>query len=114
VTSDANPRDVTSTHARYARGMEIEARQVTIHGRVQGVAFRHHTKLRARELGLAGWVRNRADGSVEVWAEGPPAGVAQLLTWLAIGPPAARVERVEAHSVPPAALDRFVVLREDS
>jgi acylphosphatase len=94
--------------------MDVEAQQVTVHGRVQGVAFRHHTKLRARELGLAGWVRNRADGSVEAWVEGPQAAVAELLAWLAIGPPAARVERVEAHRVAPAALDRFVVLREEA
>ena len=51
--------------------MGVEARRTIVRGIVQGVAFRHHTKVRARELGLAGWVRNLPDGSVEVTAEIP-------------------------------------------
>lgn len=76
---------------------------------MQGVAFRHHTKLRARELGLTGWVRNRPDGSVEVWFEGDDGDVEELARWLASGPSLARVDRVESRDVEPAGHARFVV-----
>ena len=64
-------------------------------GRVQGVFFRASVVERARELGLRGWVRNRADGAVELVAEGDEAKVANLVAWCHEGPPAARVERVD-------------------
>jgi acylphosphatase len=63
-------------------------------GRVQGVAFRAFTVDEARDRGLTGWVRNRADGSVELEAQGDDAHVAALLAWCAHGPPAARVSDV--------------------
>jgi acylphosphatase len=66
-----------------------------ISGRVQGVGFRYHTRARARELGVAGWVRNLADGRVEVRLEGEPAAVEALVDWLRTGPPGARVDGVE-------------------
>ncbi|MCI1190851.1 acylphosphatase [Calidifontimicrobium sp. SYSU G02091] len=72
-----------------------------VHGRVQGVGFREACVHEARRLGLTGWVRNRLDGRVEVLAHGPPDAVAALRAWLAQGPPAARVERVD---VQPAAV----------
>lgn len=81
-------------------------------GLVQGVAFRHHTKVRARELGITGWVRNLPDGTVEVWAEGDTAALEELDRWLRIGPPAARVAGVEVTAEIPANHARFVVLRE--
>ncbi len=72
-------------------------KHVMVHGVVQGVFFRKATQETARRLGLKGWVRNRADGGrVELVAEGPPEAVEALLTWCHQGPPAARVERVEA------------------
>ena len=67
-----------------------------IEGRVQGVGFRDACVRQARALGLGGWVRNRRDGSVEVWAEGPPQAVAELQVWLHRGPTMARVDRVQA------------------
>ena len=70
-----------------------------IRGRVQGVGFRWHAVRTARELGLVGRVWNRGDGSVELHASGPEASVELLERWLAHGPAAASVERVEA--VPP-------------
>jgi acylphosphatase len=85
------------------------ARHVFVSGRVQGVAFRHHTKVAARSAGLAGWVRNLADGRVEAWLEGPPADVERVLAWLRRGPPAASVEHVEVHTVERAGLDGFAV-----
>lgn len=66
-----------------------------VHGRVQRVAFREHTRREALRLGVGGWVRNRTDGTVEVWAEGAAEQVDQLLAWLAVGSPFSRVTQVE-------------------
>lgn len=74
--------------------MASVARHALVSGRVQGVAFRHYTKVRARELGLTGWVRNLADGRVEVWIEGPDEAVRSMTAWLERGPPAAHVDEV--------------------
>jgi len=64
-------------------------------GRVQGVGFRYFTERVAEEIGLAGYVMNRSDGSVEVMAEGERSTLEQLLEQLKQGPSGARVERVE-------------------
>jgi acylphosphatase len=63
-------------------------------GRVQGVYYRSATAAEAQRLLLDGWVKNLADGRVEVVAVGAPAAVATLASWLWRGPPAARVESV--------------------
>jgi acylphosphatase len=68
-----------------------------VQGRVQGVNFRYYTQLRADELGLDGWVANRADGSVEVVAEGTSRVLAELLAFLQTGPSMARVDDVDIH-----------------
>jgi len=91
--------------------MDLTARRVLVSGVVQGVGFRHHTKLRARELGLAGWVQNLPDGRVEVWVEGSSSVVDELLVWLRRGPPGARVDGCETSEVAPAAFERFEVRR---
>lgn len=64
-------------------------------GIVQGVGFRYHTRDEAVQLGLRGWVRNLADGSVEVVAEGPEETLRQLVAWLGRGPRSARVDGVD-------------------
>ena len=69
--------------------------RLRIHGRVQGVAFRHWAMERARALGVRGWVRNRRDGSVELVAYGDDEAVEALTAGCRTGPPAARVERIE-------------------
>ena len=69
--------------------------RVIVRGRVQGVAFRAYTADEARRAGVAGWVRNRADGSVEAAFEGPPRGVEALLAFVRRGPRSARVDDVE-------------------
>ncbi|MGH2606720.1 MAG: acylphosphatase [Anaerolineales bacterium] len=69
---------------------------VLVTGRVQGVNFRYATRAAARELGLRGWVRNLRDGSVEAVFEGEEAALRAVLDWCRQGPPAARVEDVEA------------------
>ena len=81
-------------------------------GRVQGVGFRPTAFRLAHELGLRGWVRNRDDGSVECWLEGPAAKVAAMLDWLAIGPGYARVTRVEVRDTQPAGFTRFDVVSD--
>ena len=65
-----------------------------VEGRVQGVSYRVSTQRMAVELGVAGWVKNLADGRVEIWAHGSPQSVEKLLAWLRVGPPGARVEGV--------------------
>lgn len=76
------------------------ARRFLVSGRVQGVGFRAFVVEAARGLGLAGWVRNRADGRVEAVAEGEQAALERLAEALARGPLLARVDRVETEAVP--------------
>lgn len=66
-----------------------------IRGRVQGVWYRGWTVEQATRLGIDGWVRNRADGSVEAVFSGSASAVGQLLDACRIGPPAARVASVD-------------------
>jgi acylphosphatase len=66
-----------------------------VYGDVQGVGFRYFVQRRAEEMGLAGWVRNRPDGSVEVVAEGNRAALARMLELLGKGPGMADVDRVD-------------------
>ena len=75
---------------------ELECRLVRVEGRVQGVGYREACINEARRLHLAGWVRNRLDGSVQVMLQGPADDVARMLAWLHEGPPHARVSRVSA------------------
>ena len=72
----------------------IEARRYVVRGRVQGVGFRWFVEREAHLLGIAGWVRNRSDGSVEVLAQGTPEQLAGLHSRLREGPRASRVDDV--------------------
>jgi acylphosphatase len=72
-----------------------------VRGRVQGVGYRATTHYEAKKLGLAGWVRNRTDGSVEVEAEGPAPALETFLSFLHRGPLGAHVDSVEAEWLPP-------------
>jgi acylphosphatase len=65
------------------------------------VFFRASCRRRAADLGLAGWVRNRADGAVEAVFEGEPGAVAAMLDWCREGPPDASVEAVDVSEEPP-------------
>ena len=65
-----------------------------VRGRVQGVGFRWYVMELARKLGLAGWVRNRPDGFVEIAAAGDPTALKQLEAAATSGPPGAHVEEV--------------------
>ena len=70
-------------------------RRVVAHGRVQGVFFRDSTRREARSRGVAGWVRNCPDGTVEAVFEGEPDAVEQLVAFCHHGPRGARVDRVD-------------------
>jgi len=84
---------------------------VIVHGRVQGVWFRAATEAEASAAGVAGWVRNRADGTVEAVFEGAADAVALLVAFCSRGPRDARVERVERFDEPLEGLSGFRVLR---
>ena len=75
-----------------------ETLDVRVTGRVQGVGFRAATVRHAHMLGLAGWVRNVDDGSVEALLQGAPEQVDRMLSWLHVGPPLARVDEVNHES----------------
>lgn len=73
----------------------MAAQHLSIIGDVQGVGFRHAMCVEARRLQLAGWVRNRKDGSVEAVAMGDAAALAQFAQWAQLGPTAAHVGAVQ-------------------
>ena len=77
------------------RADELTRMRMLISGRVQGVCFRQAAMDEARDLGLAGWVRNRPDGRVEIEAEGKTANLKMLEAWAHRGPRLARVDQVE-------------------
>jgi acylphosphatase len=74
---------------------ETIVRRVAICGRVQRVGFRAWTEYTALKHGLEGWVRNRADGSVEAVFAGPAATIDAMLEACRRGPPGARVDRID-------------------
>ena len=80
-----------------------------ISGRVQGVFFRAATREQAMLFGLTGWVRNLADGRVEVMASGEEAQVKHLQEWLERGPDHARVLKVEVREVACLDFEGFTV-----
>ena len=80
------------------------ARHVRVTGRVQGVFYRAWTREQAAALGVAGWVRNCPDGSVEAHVEGEEAAVAALVERMGEGPRGARVADI---SVTPAELENL-------
>jgi acylphosphatase len=84
-------------------------RRVVVHGRVQGVWFRASTRERAHREQVAGWVRNRRDGSVEAVFEGPAQAVDALLAFCRRGPQGARVDRVEVFEEETQGLQGFAV-----
>lgn len=75
------------------------ARSYILSGRVQGVGFRFFTHRAAAVEGLHGWVRNRADGCVEIHAEGEASALERFERQIRHGPPSARVEHVDVTDV---------------
>lgn len=84
-------------------------RRVVVHGHVQGVFFRETTRRLAQEHGVAGWVRNTWEGTVEAVFEGPPEAVGRLVDFVHRGPRGAAVERVEVFEEDDEGLRGFAV-----
>jgi acylphosphatase len=84
-----------------------KAVDVRITGLVQGVSFRYYTRRRAEDLGVAGWVRNEADGSVTGHFEGPERAVDALVDWCGHGPAYADVEGVDVELSEPTGATSF-------
>jgi len=84
-------------------------RRVEVRGHVQGVFYRDSCRREAAARGVAGWVRNRADGAVEAVFEGAPGAVNALVAWAHHGPPHAQVEDVTVHDEAPEGLTRFEI-----
>jgi acylphosphatase len=83
--------------------------RVVVHGRVQGVFFRAETRDRARSFGVAGWVRNAPDGTVEAVFEGDRERVESLVEWCRGGPPLAAVTGVDVDWEEPRGEPGFAV-----
>jgi acylphosphatase len=83
--------------------------QIRIRGQVQGVFFRAEARARAESLGVAGWVRNAEDGSVEAVFEGDEQRVDSMVDWCRRGPSGARVDDVEVETEQPKGETGFSV-----
>ncbi len=88
---------------------DVIGRKLRLYGRVQGVFFRQWAVGHARSLGVAGWVRNRPDGSVEAHLAGDQGAVSQMIEHMRRGPPQARVEDVTVNEVEPEPEEGFSV-----
>ncbi len=84
-------------------------KRVIAHGRVQGVFFRDSTRQRAEAAGVAGWVSNRPDGTVEAVFEGDDDAVGRLVEWMNDGPRSASVDRIEVDDEEAEGLSGFDV-----
>lgn len=84
---------------------------VIVRGRVQGVFFREYTRRKAEALGLAGWVRNLEDRTVEAVVEGDAGGVEAMLAWLHSGSPQSVVTGVESFEEAARGEQGFVIRR---
>ncbi len=82
---------------------------VIVEGDVQGVGYRYTLRLVARDAGVAGWVRNRRDGTVEAELAGAHAAVGEVLAWMEQGPPGSRVSTTTVTDAAPAVDDGFEV-----
>ena len=87
----------------------LTALHITVTGRVQGVGFRWACRRAAQALRIAGWVRNRADGSVEIVAEGDAKALDAFRAWCREGPPGAVVGQVSADAAAPAGATTFEI-----
>jgi acylphosphatase len=87
----------------------LKRAEVVVRGWVQGVFFRAEASDRARSLGLGGWVRNAADGTVRAAFEGEAERVESMVDWCRRGPGGARVEDVEVSWVEPQGEESFSI-----
>ena len=87
----------------------MQRRRVVVRGHVQGVFFRETTKRRAQSAGVAGWVRNRADGTVEAVFEGERDAVDRLVAYVREGPRGAQIDWVDVEAEVPEGLGGFEI-----
>lgn len=104
---DVQPDEAVAVPREPGRGRLL----AVVRGRVQGVGYRWFVREEASRLGLAGWVRNRADGAVEVWAEGRSGALDSLLAALQAGPRGAHVTGIEATRGPAEGMDTGFEIR---
>ena len=91
---------------------QLQAYHVNASGKVQGVYYRASTAKKAQSLGLSGWVKNLADGRVELFAQGPSEPLDKLITWCKKGPVLAKVSNLECELAQvDANMAHFVVMR---
>lgn len=89
--------------------MSVVRVRAVVSGRVQGVWYRETCRREAERLAVTGWVRNRADGAVEIEAEGEREAVEALVRWARTGPPRALVDAVTLDDLEPRGALRFEV-----
>jgi acylphosphatase len=87
----------------------VTRKRVIVSGRVQGVFFRDSTRRRAESAGVAGWVRNTADGTVEAIFEGEDSAVEEMIAFCRSGPGRAEVSAVDVEDEQPEGLSGFEV-----
>ena len=85
----------------------MTARRIIVHGRVQGVFYRDWSVATARSLGLAGWVRNLPDGTVEAHLEGDQAAIERMIEEMQAGPPRAEPTGIDVQIVDSQSLSGF-------
>jgi acylphosphatase len=79
---------------------DLQAEIIQVYGKVQGVFYRKSTQAEAKKLGLCGWVKNREDGSVEIFVEGNSTQIEALKKWCKRGPAQADVQELISESAP--------------
>jgi acylphosphatase len=89
--------------------MSMARRRVRARGRVQGVFFRAEARARAESLGVAGWIRNAEDGSIEAVFDGDREHVESMVDWCRRGPAGARVDELDVETQEPDAEQGFHV-----
>ena len=82
---------------------------IRVHGRVQGVGFRYHTRAKALEYGIAGFVKNLPDGSVYIEAEGEEAPLEMFILWVSKGPSWAHVNKTDTTTAPLSGFENFEI-----
>jgi acylphosphatase len=84
---------------------------IIVTGKVQGVYFRQSTQLQARARELTGWVKNLANGDVEIMVSGPTSELENFKEWAKTGPPQAQVKSLEIKELPFQSFDNFTIIR---
>lgn len=91
--------------------MSKQARTITVYGRVQNVGFRYYTQRTAKQFGITGFVKNQADGSVYIEAEGEPESVQLFVEWCKAGPDHAYVSSYTIEDCPIIGYTGFEIRR---